>query len=87
MPTLTTTDGLTIAWDDWGQDGRDPALPPVVLHHGFAVDARINFLQPGVVDALVRASRHVVGLDARATGGRRRRTTPSSTARPAWRQT
>jgi pimeloyl-ACP methyl ester carboxylesterase len=68
VPTLTTTDGLTIAWDEWGRDGHDPALPPVLLHHGFAVDARINFVQPGVVDALVGARRHVVGLDARGHG-------------------
>jgi pimeloyl-ACP methyl ester carboxylesterase len=65
---LTTTDGLTLAWDEWGRDRCDPHLPPVVLHHGFAVDAAINFVQPGVVDALVRAGRHVVGLDARGHG-------------------
>jgi len=67
MSTFTSDDGLTIAYQEWGSDRRGDA-PPIVLHHGFAVDANLNFVQPKVVDALVAAGRHVVGIDARGHG-------------------
>jgi alpha/beta hydrolase fold len=39
-----------------------------VLHHGFAVDALVNWVHPGVVDALVQAGRQVWAIDARGHG-------------------
>jgi pimeloyl-ACP methyl ester carboxylesterase len=68
MRQFTATDGLTIAYHEWGAGNRDNGRPPVVLHHGFAVDAQLNWVDPGVVDALVRAGRHVVAPDARGHG-------------------
>lgn len=67
MSTFTSRDGLAIAYQEWGIEHRGDA-PPVVLHHGFAVDADLNFVAPGVVAALVDAGRHVVGIDARGHG-------------------
>jgi pimeloyl-ACP methyl ester carboxylesterase len=58
-------DGVAITYYEWG--GPSP-LPPVVLHHGFAVSASVNWVIPGVVDALVAAGRRVVALDARGHG-------------------
>jgi len=43
-------------------------LPPVVLHHGFVVDANANWVAPGVVQALVGAGRRVIAPDARGHG-------------------
>ena len=65
MERFTSFDGTGIAYQVWG--GPSP-LPPVVLHHGFVVDATVNFVGPGVVDALVAAGRRVVALDARGHG-------------------
>jgi pimeloyl-ACP methyl ester carboxylesterase len=36
--------------------------------HGFAADHRVNWVAPGVVDALVGAGRRVIALDARGHG-------------------
>jgi pimeloyl-ACP methyl ester carboxylesterase len=58
-------DGVAITYYRWGGDS---VLPPVVLHHGFAVNASINWVLPGVVDALVTAGRRVYALDARGHG-------------------
>ena len=65
MKSFRAADGVEIATYEWGQPG---ALPPVVLHHGFAASARANWEAPGVVDALVSAGRHVYALDARGHG-------------------
>ena len=67
MSTFTSDDGLAIAYQEWGAEHRGEA-PPIVLHHGFAVDANLNFAGPGVVASLVEAGRHVVGIDARGHG-------------------
>ncbi|MEU7869113.1 alpha/beta hydrolase [Dactylosporangium sp. NPDC049140] len=65
MERFRTTDGISIAYRRWG----DPsARPPVVLHHGFIVDAVTNFEAPGVVAALVGAGRYVIAPDARGHG-------------------
>jgi len=58
-------DGVQIAYYQWGGGS---ALPPVVLHHGFVANTRVNWEVPGVVDALVAAGRHVYALDARGHG-------------------
>ncbi|MET7419482.1 alpha/beta fold hydrolase [Dactylosporangium sp. NPDC005555] len=65
MDQFTSFDGAGIAYQVWGEPSH---LPPVVLHHGFVVDATTNFVAPGVVDALVAAGRRVVAPDARGHG-------------------
>ncbi|GAA3193849.1 alpha/beta fold hydrolase [Dactylosporangium siamense] len=65
MDRFISFDGTGIAYQVWG--GPSP-LPPVVLHHGFVVDATTNFVAPGVVAALVAAGRRVVAPDARGHG-------------------
>jgi pimeloyl-ACP methyl ester carboxylesterase len=42
--------------------------PDALLLHGFAADHRVNWVAPGVVDALVAAGRRVIALDARGHG-------------------
>src|SRR5437763_17054162 len=54
MPEFSTFDGLRLAYDDEG-DG-----PPTVLLHGFAADAAINWVRPGITDALVAAGPPVI---------------------------
>jgi pimeloyl-ACP methyl ester carboxylesterase len=66
MQRFTSFDDTRISYHLWGEPGGD--LPPVLLHHGFAVTARINWETTGVVAALVAAGRHVVALDARGHG-------------------
>lgn len=65
MPTFTSFDGLTIAYDEWGDAG---GTPPVLLHHGFVADANLNWVLPGIVDALVADGHRVVAPDARGHG-------------------
>jgi pimeloyl-ACP methyl ester carboxylesterase len=65
MRSFPTWDGIEIAYRQWGEPTR---LPPVVLHHGFAVDANANWVVPGVLDALLAAGRHVIAPDARGHG-------------------
>jgi pimeloyl-ACP methyl ester carboxylesterase len=59
---LITRDGLRLVYDVVGEG------PTVLLHHGFAADARINWGQPGIVAALAARGRRVVALDARGHG-------------------
>jgi pimeloyl-ACP methyl ester carboxylesterase len=68
VPTIKrfrTWDEIEIAYEEWGS--RDSS-PPVVLHHGFVVDANANWVRTGVVDALLSAGRWVVAPDARGHG-------------------
>lgn len=62
---LTTFDGVEIAFE---AHGEDDGSPPVLLHHGFGVDANVNWIATGVVAALLDAGRYVVVLDARGHG-------------------
>ena len=62
MPEFTSFDGTRLHYDDKGGGA------PAVLLHGFAADAVANWVQPGVVDALLDAGRRVVTLDARGHG-------------------
>jgi pimeloyl-ACP methyl ester carboxylesterase len=64
MNRFRSFDGTEIAYREWG-DGQGP---PVVLQHGFAVDMNVNWVAPGVVQALLDAGRRVVALDARGHG-------------------
>ncbi len=65
VKSFTTWDGLEIVYQEWGTDS---ALPPVVLHHGFAVDANANWVATGVMDALTGAGRRAIAPDARGHG-------------------
>lgn len=64
MQRYTAPDGVSIAVYQWNEGGRGS----VVLHHGYAASAALNWVGPGIVDALVRAGRHVVAVDARGHG-------------------
>jgi pimeloyl-ACP methyl ester carboxylesterase len=64
MERFASFDGTDIAYITAGpSDG-----PDVLLLHGFAADHRLNWVAPGVVDALAAAGRHVIALDARGHG-------------------
>jgi pimeloyl-ACP methyl ester carboxylesterase len=62
MGEFSSFDGTTIVYDDLGEG------PPVVMLHGFAADARANWHQPKVVEAVVAAGRRVITPDARGHG-------------------
>lgn len=79
MERFRSADGVEIVYDVWPAGGPTPGastpsgstaggLPPVVLHHGFIANAHLNWVAPGVVDALAGAGRSVVALDARGHG-------------------
>ncbi len=55
-------DGTTLAFESEG-DGV-----PVLLLHGFATDSFINWVRPGIVDALVGRGYRVVTVDQRGHG-------------------
>lgn len=63
--TVASFDGVGIAYEDWGTAG---GRGPVVLNHGFAVDSRVNWYAPGIVDRLTKAGYRVIGIDARGHG-------------------
>jgi len=65
MDSFASFDGVEIAYHAWGDA---EASPPVVLHHGFSVDAPTNWAGPGIVQQLVDAGFFVVGIDARGHG-------------------
>ncbi len=56
---------MTIAFHEWNAQAGSV---PVLLQHGFAASTEANWHATGVVDALVAAGRHVVGVDARGHG-------------------
>jgi pimeloyl-ACP methyl ester carboxylesterase len=62
MERFASFDGTEIAYTIAG------AGPDALLLHGFAADHRVNWVVPGVVDALVAAGRRVVAYDARGHG-------------------
>lgn len=63
--TFTTSDGVAIAFQRWGESNPGPV---VVLHHGFAASANSNWEAPGVVQAYIDAGRSVLAIDARGHG-------------------
>jgi pimeloyl-ACP methyl ester carboxylesterase len=65
MQRYASPDGVSIAYYQWGEAS---ATPLVVLHHGYIANAKLNWVAPGVVDALVRSGRRVLALDARGHG-------------------
>jgi pimeloyl-ACP methyl ester carboxylesterase len=56
-------DGLQLAYETEG-DGV-----PVLLLHGFATDSFINWVRPGITDALTKADYRVILVDQRGHGG------------------
>ncbi len=66
MKSFKSWDQLEIAYQEWGAE--QTLSRPVVLHHGFVVDANANWLVPGVVEALLTAGRRVIAPDARGHG-------------------
>jgi pimeloyl-ACP methyl ester carboxylesterase len=62
MPSFRSFDGAEIVYDDVG------AGPPVLLLHGFAADARVNWVAPGIRDAIVAAGFRTLAPDARGHG-------------------
>jgi len=62
VPTFASFDGIELFFDDQG-DGA-----PVVLLHGFAADTNINFVRPGILDALVDEGYRSIALDHRGHG-------------------
>ena len=65
MPSFTTSDGLALNYQEWNSEQEGV---PVILQHGFVVDTRLNWEVPGVVEALIKAGRRVIALDARGHG-------------------
>ncbi len=63
--SFTSSDGVQIAYREWG---RDSSLPPVLLHHGFVADAQANWVAPGIVQRLCENGRRVIAPDARGHG-------------------
>jgi pimeloyl-ACP methyl ester carboxylesterase len=56
-------DGVDIAFLDTGEG------EPIVLVHGFASNAEVNWLHPGWLTTLTAAKRRVIALDNRGHGG------------------
>lgn len=65
MQRFSSFDGTTIAYQEVGSE---PGRRAVLLQHGFASTGEINWVRPGLVDALAAAGRRVVYLDARGHG-------------------
>jgi pimeloyl-ACP methyl ester carboxylesterase len=65
MGSVRAEDGIEIVYDDHSPDA--PGVP-VLLHHGFAADARANWDAPGVTQHLVDSGRRVIAVDARGHG-------------------
>ena len=67
VSTFASFDGTEIWFDDQADDA-DPGRVAVVLLHGFAADTNINYVRPGILDALVDAGHRVVATDFRGHG-------------------
>ena len=63
MPeTVRSFDGTRIAYTVQGTG------PAVLLLHGFAADHVLNWVRPGVIDALTAAGSRVIATDGRGHG-------------------
>jgi pimeloyl-ACP methyl ester carboxylesterase len=65
-------DGVDIAFLDEGRG------EPIVLVHGFASTAQVNWVHPGWVAALTKAGRRVIALDNRGHGASSKPTDPAA---------
>ncbi len=63
MERFETFDGLKLAYEIEGEG------VPVLLLHGYATDSFINWVRPGISDALVGAGMRAILLDQRGHGG------------------
>ncbi|MGH9062110.1 MAG: alpha/beta fold hydrolase, partial [Acidimicrobiales bacterium] len=62
MPSFDSTDRTTLVYDDVG------AGPAVALLHGYAANAQINWVRPGIAGALTGAGFRVLAPDLRGHG-------------------
>jgi pimeloyl-ACP methyl ester carboxylesterase len=62
-----SSDGVRIAYLDAPAAGLDRAAP-ILLIHGFASSARINWIDPRWVETLTRAGRRTIAFDNRGHG-------------------
>jgi len=65
MSRFKSFDGVEIYYQCWLRKSADP---PVVLHHGYVANSRVNWVVPGIVRRLNLAGRSVIALDARGHG-------------------
>jgi pimeloyl-ACP methyl ester carboxylesterase len=65
MPDFTSFDGTRITYHQWPGSTE---LPPIVLLHGYIANAQLNWVGPGVVEALAATGRRVIAPDARGHG-------------------
>jgi pimeloyl-ACP methyl ester carboxylesterase len=63
VSTFASFDDTEIWFDDQDEGGA-----AVVLLHGFAADTNINYIRPGIFDALLDAGHRVVVMDFRGHG-------------------
>lgn len=81
--TLVVDDGTAIAHYRWEPDaGTEPHPVPVVLQHGFASHAMVEWVDSGMVAALTAAGRGVVAVDARGHGRSGKSADPSRYGEP-----
>ncbi len=59
--------GVRLAYYHYAPVGADRG-EPILLVHGFASSAKVNWVDPRWVDALTRAGRRVIALDNRGHG-------------------
>jgi pimeloyl-ACP methyl ester carboxylesterase len=62
--TFASFDGVQIAYGEAGPASADPVL----LVHGFAADAGLNWISPGVLDAVAASGRRAIWVDCRGHG-------------------
>ncbi|MGI9371645.1 MAG: alpha/beta fold hydrolase [Hyphomicrobiales bacterium] len=70
------SDGVEIAYYVEGEG------PPILLIHGFASNAQVNWIDTGWVSTLVRAGRQVVALDNRGHGNSEKLYEPAAYSAP-----
>ncbi len=75
MGYWTAPDGVRIAYEVYG------AGSPVILLHGLASSSSVNWIRPGVIDALVGQDFEVVAYDARGHGESSKPHEPAAYAR------
>jgi pimeloyl-ACP methyl ester carboxylesterase len=70
------SDGVEIAYDVWGEG------PPVLLIHGFASNAFVNWRDTGWVKVLTEAGHQVIAIDNRGHGQSEKLYDPASYSAP-----
>ena len=75
MPSFNS-DGVEIAYQVAGEG------PPILLIHGFASNARVNWQEPGWVRTLERDGRMVISIDNRGHGDSEKLYDPAAYSSP-----